>query len=82
LENHLRSTLKEYYPVGEERAVELFRYRLRTEDGRQFEYVLRAKRSAVTRDKAVAIAMDWMLAFSIFTAWLHWLVKTLQEGGG
>ena len=46
---------------------ELFRYRLRTKDGRQFEYVFESSAepsaSSITREEATRIAADWMPTF-------------------
>jgi hypothetical protein len=46
---------------------QLFRYRLQTEDGRRFEYVFEASAQpssgSITREKAIAVAMDWMTTF-------------------
>jgi len=46
-------------------AGELFRYRLQTEDGREFEYVFGAQPASqsITREEAIAIAMDWVATF-------------------
>jgi hypothetical protein len=48
-------------------AGELFRYRVQTEDGRQFEYVFEASAQAssrsITREEAIRIATDWMATF-------------------
>jgi hypothetical protein len=48
-------------------AGELFRYRLQTEDGRQFQYVFEASAQrpsrSITREEAIGIAIDWMTTF-------------------
>jgi hypothetical protein len=48
-------------------AGELFRYRLQTEDGRQFQYVFEASAQpasqSITREEAIGIAIDWMATF-------------------
>jgi len=46
---------------------ELFRYRLQTKDGRQFNYVFESSAepspSSITREEATKIAADWMATF-------------------
>jgi hypothetical protein len=46
---------------------DLFRYRLRTKDGRQFEYVFESSAEpssrSITREEATRIAADWMTTF-------------------
>jgi len=46
---------------------ELFRYRLKTKDGRAFEYVFESSvqpsARSITKEEATRIAADWMTAF-------------------
>jgi hypothetical protein len=46
---------------------ELFRYSLRTKDGRQFEYVfelsVEPSAGSITKEEATRIAADWMATF-------------------
>ncbi len=54
---------------------ELFRYRLRTKDGRQFEFESSAQPSArsINKEEAIKIAADWMATF------YHWQLGGIEN---